>query len=228
MTRTGSRGDDLRRAWDFSRDGVLRSLESSLLRLGTDRVDIVYLHDPEDHAEQALSVAAATLTELRDQNVIGAWGVGMNTCPLATRFVRETDLDVVMMAGRYTLLVQEAAREFLPACVATGTAVVNAGVFNSGLLARARPEAGAKFNYVDASPELIATTLAIAETCERHGVSLPAAALAYGYRHPAIVSVALGMRSVEQVEANLRMHADQVPGELFDELAATGLVPAAC
>jgi D-threo-aldose 1-dehydrogenase len=128
--------DDLRRQWDFSRDGVLRSLEGTLERTGLDRLDIVYLHDPDEHWRQAADKAMPALAELRDQGVIGAIGAGMNQSAMLTRFLRETAADVVMLAGRYTLLDQSALDDVLPAAQEHGKSVVAVGVFNSGRSAR--------------------------------------------------------------------------------------------
>ncbi|MEU3505417.1 aldo/keto reductase, partial [Streptomyces hundungensis] len=187
-------GDDLavgfavpathRRRWDFSADGVRRSIESSLERLGLDRVDIVYLHDPDDHAEQALREAYPALERLRSEGVVRAIGAGMNRTGLLTRFLRESDVDAVLCAGRYSLLDQEAADELLPEAAARGKSVVVGGVFNSGLLADPRP--GATYDYAAAPPELVERALKIKAVCAAHGVPLRAAALAFPLRHPAV------------------------------------------
>ncbi|RRR75621.1 aldo/keto reductase, partial [Streptomyces sp. RP5T] len=171
--------DDLRRQWDFSRDGVLRSIEETLERTGLDRLDIVYLHDPDDHWRQAADEAMPALAELRDQGVIGAIGAGMNQSAMLARFLRETAADVVMLAGRYTLLDQSALDDVLPAAQESGKSVVAVGVFNSGLLSRQWPEEGMKYDYQDAPAELVARARAIAEVCEAHGTTLPAAAIAF-------------------------------------------------
>ena len=143
--------DDLLRVRDYSRDGVLRSIEESLQRLRTDRLDIVYIHDPDEYWDEAIEGAVPTLSALRDEGVIGAWGAGMNQAEMLHRFVTETDVDVIMLAGRYTLLEQGAARDLLPACLERDVAVVNVGVFNSGLLSKNRPASGATYNYEAAS-----------------------------------------------------------------------------
>ncbi|MFE0257960.1 aldo/keto reductase, partial [Streptomyces sp. NPDC059010] len=167
--------DDLRRQWDFSRDGVLRSIEDTLERTGLDRLDIVYLHDPDDHWTQAADKAMPTLAELRDQGVIGAIGAGMNQSVLLARFLRETAADVVMLAGRYTLLDQSALDDVLPAAQELGKSVVAAGVFNSGLLSQDRPAEGMKYDYQDAPPHLVARPGAEAAGCAPPGTTLPAA-----------------------------------------------------
>jgi D-threo-aldose 1-dehydrogenase len=216
---------DLTRVWDFSRDGVLRSIESSLERLGVGRLDLVYVHDPDHHWKAAIEGAVPALAELRDQGVIRGFGAGMNQARMLARFVRESDMDAVMVAGRLTLLDQSALTELLPAARDRGTAVVAAGVFNSGLLSRARPTPDATFDYGPVPPELLARAHAIADVCERHGTTLPAAAVAYPLRFREVVSVVLGMRTGEQVAQNVALHAAGVPDALWDELEELGLVP---
>jgi D-threo-aldose 1-dehydrogenase len=216
--------DDLRRQWDFSRDGVLRSIEDTLERTGLDHLDIVYLHDPDDHWRQATEEAMPTLADLRDQGVIGAIGAGMNQSAMLTRFLRETAADLVMLAGRYTLLDQSALDDVLPAAQDLGKSVVAVGVFNSGLLSRDRPAQGMKYDYQDAPPELVARALAIAEVCEAHGTTLPAAAIAFPHTHPSIINVTLGMRTPEQVGRNVELHDQHIPDGLWDALRTQGLI----
>ena len=145
--RLRRQGDGDRRRWDFSRDGVLRSLDDSLERLGLDRVDIVFIHDCDDHREQAFDEAIPALVELRAQGVVRAIGAGMNQSAMLTDFVRETDVDVHLLAGRYTLLEQTALDDLLPACEERGVRIVAGGVFNSGLLALPEPPDDATYNY---------------------------------------------------------------------------------
>ncbi|GAQ63764.1 D-threo-aldose 1-dehydrogenase [Streptomyces scabiei] len=216
--------DDLRRQWDFSRDGVLRSIEDSLRRTGLDRLDIVYVHDPDDHWRQAADEALPALAELRDQGVVGAIGAGMNQSAMLARFLRETAADAVMLAGRYTLLDQSALDDVLPAARDAGKSVVAAGVFNSGLLSRPRPADGMKYDYQDAPRELVARARAIAEVCEEHGTSLPAAAIAFPATHPSTVNVTLGMRDRAQVTQNAALQRSAVPGALWDDLRDRGLI----
>jgi D-threo-aldose 1-dehydrogenase len=212
-----------KRVWDFSRDGVRRSLEESLERLGLDRVGIVLVHDPDDHEREAYEQAFPALTELRDQGAVRAIGAGMNQAEMLTRFVRDLDLDLVLVAGRYSLLDQRALAELLPTCAARGTAVVVGGVFNSGLLADPRP--GATFDYAPAPPELVDRAVRLAEACARHGVPLRTAALAFPFGHPAVTSVLVGARSAAEVEDAVAAFERPVPGELWAELVATGLLP---
>lgn len=216
--------DDLRRQWDFSRDGVLRSIEETLDRTGLDRLDIVYLHDPDDHWQQAADAAMPTLADLRDQGVIGAIGAGMNQSAMLARFLRETPADIVMLAGRYTLLDQTALDDVLPAAHEHGKSVVAVGVFNSGLLSRDRPTQGMKYDYQDAPTTLVDRARAIADVCADHGTTLPAAAIAFPLTHPTIINVTLGMRTAEQVGRNVELHQRHIPEELWDDLRAQGLI----
>ncbi|WP_055523131.1 aldo/keto reductase [Streptomyces graminilatus] len=218
--------DDLRRQWDFSRDGVLRSIEATLERTGLDRLDVVYLHDPDDHWQQAADEAMPALADLRDQGVIGAIGAGMNQSAMLARFLRETAADIVMLAGRYTLLDQSSLDDVLPAALEHGKSVVAVGVFNSGLLSRDRPAEGMKYDYQDASPELVNRARAIADACEQHGTTLPAAAMAFPFSHPSTVNVTLGMRDRTQVTRNVELHGRAVPQALWDDLRDQGLIRA--
>lgn len=231
---TDAGGDDLadgfavpathRRVWDFSADGVRRSLDASLERLGLDRVDVVYLHDPDDHAEQAFREGYPALEQLRSEGVVGAIGAGMNQAEMLTRFVRETDVDVVLCAGRYTLLDHRALAELLPDAQERGTSVVIGGAFNSGLLADPRP--GATYNYAAAPTELLDRALRLKAVAERHGTTLRAAALTFPAAHPAVASVLVGARSADEVMDCVRQFATPVPLEFWAELLAEGLLPA--
>ena len=213
---------NLRRRLDYSRDGALRSLESSLSRLGLDRIDIAFVHDPDNHVEETLAGALPALIELRDQGVLGGIGLGMNDEKILAEFVRRSDVDVVMIAGRYSLLEQPALDELLPLCEKRGVAVMAAGVFNSGILASPTP--GGTYNYSAAPPELVTRAQRIAEVCGRHGVELPAAAIGLPLLHPAVASVVLGASSPQQVIDNATRAAVTVPAELWTELVAEGLL----
>ena len=207
-----------RRVFDFSREGIRRSLAESLERLGLDRVDVVYLHDPDDHVDDVLQTGFPALSELRAEGAVGAVGAGMNDATVLARIVRETDMDVVMLAGRYTLLEQGSLDDLLPLCEERGVGVVAAGVFNSGLLARRNPGHGAKYNYEDAPPPLVERARSIAEVCARHHTTLPAAAIAFPLAHPAVVSVCVGSRSPEQVARNVGLYGESIPTDLWNEL----------
>ncbi|MEV7852171.1 aldo/keto reductase [Streptomyces sp. NPDC088183] len=229
---TGRGGDGLsegfavpathRRRWDFSADGVRRSIEDSLERLGLDRIDIAYLHDPDDHAETAFHEAYPELEKLRAQGVVGAIGAGMNQTAMLTRFLRDTDVDVVLCAGRYTLLDQSALNGLLPEAAARGRSVVVGGVFNSGLLADPRP--GATYDYTAAPLSLLDRALRIKAVTEGHGVPLRAAALHYPLAHPAVAGVLVGTRSPDEVRDAAALLRREIPDELWGELRAEGLL----
>jgi D-threo-aldose 1-dehydrogenase len=215
----------IRRVRDYSRDGVLRSLDASLTRLGTDRIDVVFVHDPDEYYEEALNGALPALSELRDQGVIGGFGAGMNQWEMLARFVEHSDADVLMLAGRYTLLDQSGL-PLLETCAQRDVSVVAAGVFNSGILARPRPGPDAHYNYVPADPALIERTNRIADVCERHGCTLPQAAAQFPLAHPAVAAVCLGAKSPLQVARNAMLFAEPVPDELWRELTDAGLLSA--
>jgi D-threo-aldose 1-dehydrogenase len=205
------------RRFDFSADGVRRSLAESLDRLGLDRVDIVFIHDPDDHGEQAFREAYPALERLRAEGAVGAIGVGMNQAAMLTRFVTDTDVDTVLVAGRYTLLDRSAASELLPAAQHRGVSVIAGGVFNSGVLAA--PGAGATYDYHAAPPELIERAGRLAELCARYGVPLRAAAARFPLTHPAVASVLIGVRSAAEVADALQCRALDIPAALWDSLA---------
>lgn len=213
-----------RRRWDFSRDGVLRSIEDSLRRIGTDRLDVVYVHDPDDHYEEAVATAFPTLIELREQGVIGAIGSGMNQSAMLTRFVQELDIDVIMLAGRYSLIDPDGLDDVLPACVANDVQVVAVGIFNSGLLSRPRPATGATFNYEPAAQALVEKANKIADVCESHGTTLPAAALAFPLAHPAVAGIAVGCRTPDEVRTNAALARTEVPSAVWSDLKSAGLL----
>jgi D-threo-aldose 1-dehydrogenase len=206
------------RRFDFSADGVRRSLESSLERLGLDRVDIALIHDPDDHCEQALREAYPALEKLRAEGAVGAIGVGMNQVPVLTRFITDTDIDVVLIAGRYTLLDRSAGDVMLPAAVEHGVSVIAGGVFNSGLLIAPRP--GATYDYGAAPAEVLARAARLEGTCARFGVPLRAAAARFPLTHPAIASVTIGARTADEVTDAIRMRALDLPLALWDALTS--------
>jgi D-threo-aldose 1-dehydrogenase len=195
--------DTLIRRPDYSRDGVLRSLEDSLKRLRLDHVDIVYVHDPDDHLDAVLGHALPTLTALRDQGVIGAVGVGANTVAPLLRVVAEAEVDAVMVAGRWTLL-DRTARPLLDACAERGVAVVAAAPFNSGLLSRSYPASDATFDYGPAPESALRRARLLAEVSARHGTALPHAALRFPLRDPGVACVVAGFRTPEEVASAAR------------------------
>jgi D-threo-aldose 1-dehydrogenase len=213
----------LARVRDYSRDGVLAGLEASLGRLGVDRVDIALIHDPDDHGPEALDGAYPALAALRSEGVIRAVGVGMNQAGMLEWFLPRADLDCVLVAGRYTLLDTRAAATLLPECQRRGVAVLAGGVFNSGVLADPAP--GATYDYRPAPPGVIERARRIAAVCRRHGVPVGAAALHFTLRHPAVTAAVVGARSPAEINEDAGYLACDVPGALFDELTADGLIP---
>lgn len=211
------------RIWDFSARGVRTSIEESLARLGLDRIDLVYLHDPDGHGKQAFAEGYPELERLRAEGVVGAIGAGMNQTRMLDRFVRETDVDVVLLAGRYTLLDQTGLDSLLPDAVRRGVSVVIGGVFNSGLLAAPKP--GATYAYAPVSPALLDRALRMEEVSESHGVPLRAAALHFPFGHPAVAGVLVGARSAEEIRDAATHFTRPLPARLWDDLRATGLVP---
>jgi len=213
-----------RRVWDFSRAGVRRSVEESLTRLGLDRLDVALIHDAENHADEAIAEAWPALAELRSEGVVGRIGTGSGNTPYLTRFVRECEPDTVLIAGRYTLLEQPAREDLLPACESAGTAVILGGVFNSGLLAHDRPHTGLTYDYSAAPPALMARATAIADVCARHGTTLPAVAIAFAARHPAVSTVLVGAESADQVRRNAELFASVPPPSVWPALVGAGLI----
>jgi D-threo-aldose 1-dehydrogenase len=208
--------------FDFSSDATLRSLEESLERLGLDRVDVLHIHDPDDHYDSARDECFPALARLRDEGVIGAIGVGMNQAEMLARFVRETGIDCVLLAGRYTILEQPGLEELLPLCVERGVSVIAAGVFNSGVLAD--PDGAPEYNYAPAPAEVVARARALAAVCARHGVTLKAAAIQFPLAHPAVATALVGCRSAAEIEEDVALLRTEVPGALWDDLKGEGLL----
>jgi D-threo-aldose 1-dehydrogenase len=205
------------RVFDFSADGVRRSLTDSLSRLGLDHVDVALIHDPDDHGEEALRAAYPALEQLRAEGCVRAIGVGMNQAEMLTRFVTDTDIDLVLIAGRYTLLDQSAADTLLPAALDRGVAVIAGGVFNSGVLAA--PTAGARYEYQPAPGSLIGRARAMETVCEQFGVPLRAAAARFPLRHPAVASVLIGARNASEITDAIDLRRLEIPDALWDALA---------
>ena len=200
----------------FSRDDVMRSIEESLERLSLDRLDIVHVHDPDDHESEALDGAFPALIELRDAGVIRAVGCGMNQAEMLGRFVERVDLDCVLLAGRYTLLDRRGADHLLPRCLERGVGVIVGGVFNSGLLID--PDLHQTYDYAPARPDVVKRAQSMRAACERHGVGLAAAAIQFALNHPAVCSVVIGARSAAEVHADVGDAQVTIPRALWDEL----------
>jgi D-threo-aldose 1-dehydrogenase len=211
--------------FDFGRDAIRRQLDESLRRLGTDRVDIVYLHDPDDHWAAAIDEAWPVLAELRASGAVGAVGAGMNQTAMLHRFVRETDMDVILLANRYTLLQQYEADELFAACERRGVTVVLGAVLNGGILATGAVP-GAQYDYRPAPPEVLQRVSRMEEVGRRHGVPLVAAALRFAAAHPAAASVLIGAKSAGELERNLAAAAHPIPAAFWAELRELGLLGA--
>lgn len=223
-----------REIYDYGYDGVMRSLEASLERLGIDRVDILFAHDLdvfnhksraalEARLEELMAGGYRALRKLRDEGVIRAFGAGVNEWQPCQWLAERGDFDIFLLAGRYTLLEQEALESFLPLAEARGIGVVIGGPYNSGILATG-PRPGAFYNYDPAPPEIIEKVARIEAVCARHQVRLVDAAFQFPLRHPAVLSVIPGGQGVAEMESNLAAAAAELPAALWAELKAEGLM----
>lgn len=218
---------DSKRVWDFSFAGIRQSLEESLERLGLDRVDILYLHDPErNDLELGMTEALPALAQLRDDGSITAIGVGSMVTSALLASAESGLIDLLMIAGRLTLAEQPALEAVVPTCRANNVGIVNASVFNSGLLATNNPSASSRYEYGDVPDELLARVQSIAALCSAYDVDLPTAALQYAGRDQSVRSVIVGGSRPEQIRENALRMSEPVPAELWVTLADQGLVPA--
>ena len=206
------------RKFDFSASGVRQSLEGSLERLGIDSVEILFIHDPDANADEAILEAYPELDRMRAEGIIKAIGVGMNQCETPTRVIKETDIDMVLIAGRYSLLDQKAMDELLPTALERNVDIIAAGVFNSGILAN--PVKGATYDYVPASDELLAKAIRIREVLDGHQASLTSAALQFPLRHPAVKSVLVGCRSAAEVATNIKEFDKTIENKVWEDLVS--------
>ena len=210
--------------FDFTYDGVMRSVEESLIRLGLERIDILHIHDPDNHFDDAVAGAYRALDKLRQDRLISAVGAGMNQADMLVKFAKQADFDCFLLAGRYTLLDQVGLEELLPLCLDRDIAIIAGGVYNSGILADPRP--GTHYNYATASGELVDHAQRLNAVCARHGVPLKAAAIQFPLGHPAVTSVLIGCRSATEIDENITMFETPIPGELWAELKAERLLGA--
>ncbi|HZD99198.1 MAG TPA: aldo/keto reductase [Micromonosporaceae bacterium] len=210
--------------FDFSAAGTRRSYQQSLDRLGVDAVDILHIHDPDQHFEAAMSGARRALVALRGEGRVRAVSAGMNQSAMLTDFARTGDFDCFLLAGRYTLLDQSGLADLLPECASRGIAVIAGGVYNSGILADPAP--GATYDYQPASDTMLAKARAIQDVCKRHGVPLRAAALQFPLGHPSVASVLIGARSPAEVDDAVAMANVEIPGQLWRDLVSAGLLVA--
>jgi D-threo-aldose 1-dehydrogenase len=208
--------------FDFSYDGVMRSVEESLERLQLERIDILHIHDPDSHYAEALHGAYKALDHLRSEGLIKAVGAGMNQAEMLARFARDGNFDCFLLAGRYTLLDQVALDDLLPISVERGIGIIGAGVYNSGILADPKP--GARYNYVAAPDALLERARKIQAVCSRHGVPLKAAAIQFPLGHPAVDCIVVGCRSAAQLDESIEMFEAEIPPSLWQDLQAEGLL----
>ncbi|MGO4103923.1 aldo/keto reductase [Leifsonia sp. YAF41] len=218
---------DQKRVWDASADGIRRSVDESLERMGLDRFDVLFLHDPERYdLAQGLDEGIPALAALRDEGIIDAIGVGSMTTEALLASVNTGLIDLLMIAGRFTLAEQPALAEVIPACREHGVGIVNASVFNSGLLATDNPGATDRYEYGQVPSELLTRVQQIAAICHEFGVSLPAAALQYTLREKSVRTVVVGGSRPEQIGQNVERINVDIPEALWDRLTEKGLIPA--
>lgn len=220
---------------DYSYDGTMRSVEQSLLRLGTDRIDLLLIHDVdvwthgadaiEARFREAMEGAYVALDRLRSERVVKGIGIGVNEADMCVRFANAGTFDTMLLAGRYSLLEQPALAEFMPLALKQNIGIMLGGVFNSGILATGAV-AGAKYNYKDAPPEVMQKVAAIERVCRSHGVALATAALHFALGHPAVGSLVLGAQTPQEVERNVAALATPVPSALWRDLKAERLLDA--
>jgi len=217
-----------RPVYDYGHDGVRRSFEDSLQRLGLHRIDILLIHDIgefthgsnyQGHVDEAMAGGLRALQELQHEGLIGAMGIGVNETAVLMEALNHGDWDCFLLAGRYTLLEQQALDNLLPACQARGTSIICGGPYNSGLLA-----GGDTWNYAAAPPELIQRRDHLARVCKAHGVALPAAALQFPLAHPTVACVIPGARNALESGENLQHLSAPIPAALWDDLRAEGLI----
>ena len=208
--------------FDYSADGIKRSLEDSLNRLGVDHIDIALMHDAENHIEQAINIAYPVLADLKRQGIIKAVGIGINFCDVAIEIMKNVDLDIVLLAGRYTLLDQSAQNKLLPYALERKVDITIGGVFNSGVLADPKP--GATFEYLPASDEIIKKAQDIRAFLSKQGIPLTAAALQFPLRHPAVTSVLTGSRNSKELLANMADFDLELPEDIWIQLEGAGLI----
>lgn len=213
---------NLEPVYDYSGDGIKRSIEDSLKRLGVDHIDIALMHDAEDHISEAIHSAYPVLDNLRSQGVIKAVGMGLNICSASVAIMKEVDLDVALIAGRFTLLDQEAQDDLFPLALKKNVSIIIGGVYNSGVLANPNP--GAMYDYLPAAPEIIERARSIGAFLKERNVSLTAAALQFPLRHPAVTTVLTGSRNRVELLSNIEDFDRELPVGIWNELEESGLV----
>lgn len=204
---------DYNPVFDLSADGIRRSFESSLERLGLDRIDIALLHDPDDHFDQAIETAFPAMVRMRDEGLVTAIGAGMNQSEMLYEFAQRVDVDCFLLAGRYTLLDQSASKLLLPECEKRGISILLGGPYNSGILA-----GGEHYNYETASREMVEKKRRLDVLCAEHDVPLKAAALQFPLRQPSVACVLTGARTATEIRENVDMIGTDIPSRFWDAL----------
>ncbi|MET0863692.1 MAG: aldo/keto reductase [Nakamurella sp.] len=221
-----------RAEYDYSYDAVLRQVDDSLQRMCQDRFDILFVHDIDHYThgdnqperfEEAVAGAFPALIRLRDEGVVRAIGAGVNDANVLVDLVKRVDVDVLLLAGRYTLLEQGPVADLFPLCAENQVSVLLGGVFNSGILATG-PTPGALFNYAPASPEILGHVARLEAICQRHGVPLPAAAIQFAIAHPVVGQIVLGSRTIAQQAINLRWLEEPIPTDFWSDCKQAGLI----
>ena len=213
---------DIVPVYDYSKDGIKRSFEESLERLGLPHIDIVLMHDAEDYIPEAIENAFPVLADLRSQGLIKAIGLGMNYVEPALQIMKNTDLDIALIAGRYTLLDQIAQEELFPYALAHNIDISMGGILNSGVLANPAP--GATYNYLPASDEIVARAKTICDFLKERNVPLIAAAVQFPMRHPAVTAVVTGPRNVSELQTYVDSFDFPIPESVWVDLENSGLV----
>lgn len=208
--------------FDYSAEGIKRSFNESLERMGVDHIDIALMHDAENHVPQAINDAYPVLADFKRQGIIKAIGIGINFCDVAIEIMKNVDLDIALLAGRYTLLDQSAQNKLLPYALERKVDITIGGVFNSGVLADPKP--GATFEYLPASDEIIAKAQAIGAFLKNLGIPLTAAALQFPLRHPAVTSVLTGSRNSSELTSNMADFDLDLPADIWTQLEDAGLI----
>ena len=214
----------IKAVFDYTYDGTMRSIEESLERLKLDRVDILHIHDPDNHYDEAMNGSYKALDKLRSEGVIKAIGAGMNQAEMLTRFAREGDFDCFLLAGRYTLIDHTGLKELLPICTEKHISIIVGGPYNSGILAMGAVE-GATFNYSPAPPDIMDKVQRIETICARHQVPLKAAALQFPLAHPAVAAIIPGGRNPAEVDENAALVQYDIPNDFWADLRTDGLIP---
>lgn len=216
--------ETLNPVFDYAPDAIRQSLRESRERMGIERIDITLIHDPDQYYDQALHGAYPALARLRQEGIIDAVGAGMNQVEMLAQFARAADFDVFLLAGRYTLLDQSGLQELLPLALERGIAILAGGVYNSGILANPGPDA--TYDYAPAAPEILERAQQLEAIAGHYGVPLKAAAIQFPLGHPAVTSVVIGVRSVQELDENLAAFRHPIPAALWRAFKTEGLLAA--